>query len=469
MNADDKTLSQRVRLFTWMLPLTLGLSTVLYQIVAARWALSDSSYFVSIVFHTVAGPLLLFWILKLIGHWIEEHEQVARQCSIREERLASIVDTTVDAVFSADAQGKIEIWNRGAELLFGYTGPEIMGCPFSVLLGKGAAAEVETQWLFETIRQEGFLRKHETTCCDSGGHMIDVDLTAASLNSDRGETAGASFILRDITIRKRREEETRGLNTMLNQQAVERACELAEKVDKLAHANTELKQLDQTRSEFVSLVSHQVRAPLTNMAGALQRMQADCQIINPTCMRMFVIFEQQIARLDRLVKDVLNAARIEAGELSLCLEPISLVPVVRQVTQQVCVRTPTRSIHLADKLGLPLVYVDRDRVAEVLSNLLDNADKYSPPSQDVFVDIRADQSEVTVTVRDCGLGLSANFERLFDKFYRTDSGDSQAAYGYGLGLYVCRRLVEAQGGRIWAENHPNGGAVFSFAFPVWQG
>jgi signal transduction histidine kinase len=76
---------------------------------------------------------------------------------------------------------------------------------------------------------------------------------------------------------------------------------------------------------------------------------------------------------------------------------------------------------------------------------------------------------VTVSVRDAGPGIPAeDLERVFDKFYRTDGSDSQAAYGYGLGLFVCQHLMEAQGGRIWAENHPDGGAVFSFALPVWQ-
>ena len=103
-------------------------------------------------------------------------------------------------------------------------------------------------------------------------------------------------------------------------------------------------------------------------------------------------------------------------------------------------------------------------------NLLDNADKYSPLGEEVSLEVRAEQTEVTISVRDYGPGLPPeDIERVFDKFYRTDSSDSQVAYGYGLGLYVCRRLVEAQGGRIWAENHPDGGAVFSFSLPVWQG
>ena len=106
-------------------------------------------------------------------------------------------------------------------------------------------------------------------------------------------------------------------------------------------------------------------------------------------------------------------------------------------------------------------------MVEILVNLLDNADKYSPRGKEVVIDIRADQTEVVLSVRDFGSGLSpSDLERVFEKFHRADSSDSQPVYGYGLGLYICRRLAEAQGGRIWAENHPNGGAVFSFALPV---
>ncbi|MBF8286178.1 MAG: histidine kinase, partial [Anaerolineales bacterium] len=142
---------------------------------------------------------------------------------------------------------------------------------------------------------------------------------------------------------------------------------------------------------------------------------------------------------DRLVRDVLNTARIESGDLALHPEPISVLPVIQQVVEQTRPRTADRLIHLPTKPGLPLVLADRDRVAEVLTNLLDNADKYSPRGTDILIEVQADQTEVTLAVRDSG---------------------------YGLGLYVCRQLIEAQGGRIWAENAPGGGAVFSFTLPV---
>jgi signal transduction histidine kinase len=182
---------------------------------------------------------------------------------------------------------------------------------------------------------------------------------------------------------------------------------------------------------------------------------------------MFVILAQQLERLNRLVQDVLNTARIDARELVFHPEPMSLLPVVQQAVEQIRTRAANRHFQFSTKPGVPLVFADRDRVAEVLTNLLDNADKYSPMGTEVTIDVCADQTEVVLSVRDRGRGIPpTDLERVFDKFYRADNSDSQSAYGYGLGLYVCRQLVNGQGGRIWAENALDGGAVFSFTLPA---
>ncbi len=457
-------------LLRWALPIVLGFLTTFYEIGPGR-SIHDNNvtaYFdLDIAFYGLGIPLIAFATLTLINRWLNQKEQIEKQARATEQKLASIMTASADAIISTNQIGKIESWNRGAELLFGYSASEFRGKPLSALMGGGEAAEVELRWLAANVQQAEYIRGHETTCRDTRGREIAVELTATRLTNEQGLFLGMSVILRDVTERKYRDAEIRHLNASLNQQVTERTRQLAEKVDQLAEANVELKKLDQTRAEFVSVVSHQIRAPLTNMRGAVERMQHDCSAINNTCARMFVIQEQQIGRLERLVKDVLNAARIEAGDLLLQAEPISLLPVVQQVVEQTRVRTANRLFRILAKPGLPLVFADRDRVAEVLVNLLDNADKYSPPDKEVIIDMHADQTEVTLSVQDFGRGLGGQeVSRVFDKFYRADNSDSQSAYGYGLGLYVCRQLVVAQGGRIWAENGLEGGAVFSFALPV---
>jgi PAS domain S-box-containing protein len=481
MDRTHVALRERITLLSWTLPLAFFILVVLYQLIPARWihdTYGDPVHFaVEILFYGTVGPLLTFWVLRLIGRWLDEKEQAELQARASERRLAAITNASADAILSIDASGQIESWNRGAEFLFGYAAEEVQGQPFARLFGSDEAAELESRWLAETVRQNGFVRGYEASCLGSDGRPIIVELTATHLDGNGRGThskgaplSGISLILRDITLRKQREEEIRRLNASLNQQVAERTRELAEKVEELAEANAALQNVDQTRSEFMSVVSHQLRAPLTNMRGAVERMRADCQNVNPTCIRMFGIVAHQTGRLERLVQDVLNAARIEAGDLVFDPEPMSMLPTVQQVVDQMHARTTGRSIRVPVKPGLPLAFADRDRVAEVLANLLDNADKYSPADRPIVVDVAADQTEVTVSVRDYGSGIATEeLDRVFGKFYRTDGSDSQAAYGYGLGLYVCRRLVEEQDGRIWAENHPQGGTVFAFALPIWQG
>lgn len=471
MNRSYPTLRQRVALLRWALPLVFVLMAVAYQLGLARWVhdhyTESTHYGIEILFYGTVGPLLAFWVLTLVGRWLDEKENAEKLARAAEQRLAAITTASADAILSLDKARRIESWNRGAELLFGYTADQVLGLPLSDLLGGGEAVKVEYNWLTDVVQKAGFIRGHETTCRDAAGVEIDVELTATQLTDDAGDSTGMSVILRDITSRKRRDEEIRRLNASLNEQVAERTHELAEKVEELGRANADLQKLDKMRSEFVSLVTHQIRAPLTNLSGAAERMQNDCGGMTRTCSRMFNVLEGQITRLDRLVQDVLNADRLQAGELVLHTEPVSVLPLVGQVVEQLRSRTTSRRFLLPNKPGLPLVWADRDRLSEVLANLLDNADKYSQLGREITIDVRANETDLTLSVRDHGPGIPEHeVERIFDKFYRTDNSDSQVAYGYGLGLYICRMLVEAHKGHIWVENAPEGGAIFSFTLPL---
>jgi len=473
MTLANITFRQRIALLRWVFPLFLVFSVVVYQLVVASWIHDqygeNTHYIAEILFYATLGPLLTYWIMTNINHWIDQKEQAESMAHASEERLATITNASADAILSFDQAGIIESWNRGAELVLGYQPEEIIGQQFSILMEGQQNAEIELNWLENEVQNEGYVRGHETICRDIERRSVNVELTATRLNDNQGNLVGMSVILRDITNRKQREQEITRLNENLNFQVAERTRELNEKLNELALANKELQKLDRMRSEFVSLVSHQLRAPLTNMSGAVQRIRDGCDVIKPRCIQLLSILDQQNAHLNRMVQDILDAARIEAGELTIQSEPISIFPLVQQVIEQIHARALKRTIHMQDKPGLPLVYADRDRIAEVITNLLDNADKYSPPQGDIFVEVGANQSEVTLSIRDTGPSVSdEDLERIFDKFYRTDSSDSQTAYGYGLGLYLCRQLVEAQGGHIWAESYLDGGLMISFSLPVWQ-
>ena len=471
VNGVNLALHQRVFILRWALPVVLGLLAVLYEIGPGRWIHDDYSvvvYFdLDVAFYGLVVPLLTFAVLSLLKRWLDRKEQAEKQAGVSERRLTSIITASADAIIGLDSSGSIESWNRGAELLFDCPASKALGHSLADLVGGSEAAKIEFHWLTEIVLETGFVRGHETTFRSAQGRDLTVEITATHLTNESGQPFGMSMIVRDVTERKYRDEEIRRLNVNLNEQVAERTRELADKVEQLARANADLQKLDRMRTEFVSVVSHQIRAPLTNMRGAVERMENDCFVVNTTCSRMFLIIDQQASRLDRLVKDVLSAAHIEAGELVLQAEPISILPAVQQAVEQIHARSTQRTFQILSKPGLPFVFADRDRVAEILANLLDNADKYSPPGSDVVIDISADQVEIRVAVRDHGRGLPASeLDRVFDKFYRADSSDSQTAYGYGLGLYVCQQLVKAHCGQIWAENAPDGGAVFSFTLPT---
>jgi PAS domain S-box-containing protein len=463
-------LERRIFALRWAVPLALAAVATLVQLGPARFVhdrFGDGAHYLAeIVFYGTTGPLLAYWTLTRVEGWAREKRLAEHRAESSQRRLAFITSASADAILGLDASGAIESWNRGAELTLGYPAESMVGKPLTALFGDTEAAAIEQRWLTETVRREGFVTGHETTCRRADGRSVSVELTATNLPGDLA-SSGMSLILRDVTERRRREDEIRRLNASLKDQVAERTRELAEKVDALKRANDELQQLDRLRSEFVALVSHQIRAPLTNMRGAIEELQRFSETLNGTSRRMLVVLNEQVERLDRLVRDVLNAARIESGQLTLHTEPVSLLPIAATAVDQFRARNSGRRFVVPLKPGLPPVLADRDRVADVLGNLLDNADKYSPPETSVVLRLQADQQWVTLSVDDDGPGVpAADLERIFEKHYRVDSSDSQSAYGYGLGLYVCRRLVEAQGGRIWAENLPRGGARFSFTLPV---
>ena len=475
MNVMDQYFHQRkIDTLRWVIPGMMVIAFMFYQLALARWVLNEfglsARLLLEVLLYGVVGPLLAFVALTLISRWQSEKELKVKMALEHNDRLAAIIQASADAILGVNKAGKIFSWNRGAENLFGYSANEVIGKPLALLFGNSDSGIMEAKLLLEQASRKDFVGGHETISKDIDNRSFAVDLTITRIRLDDQSELGYSIILRDITSRKQSEAQIRLLNDRLNRQAKERTVQLAEKIKELAAANHDLLTLDQVRSEFVSLASHQIRAPLTNLRGAVERMQNDCQVINPTCARMFVVMEQQAVRLERLVKDVLNAAKIEAGELTVELEPTSITPVVNQTIKQISARLTNRSIRLAEKPGIPMVYVDRDCITEVLINLLDNADKYSSDDKAIDLSIAADQSAVTISVRDHGKGLpEKDLDRIFEKYYRVDNTDSQTAYGYGLGLYVCQRLIEAQNGRIWAENHPEGGAIFSFSVPTWQG
>jgi signal transduction histidine kinase len=270
-----------------------------------------------------------------------------------------------------------------------------------------------------------------------------------------------------VVQKEQAEAEVHRLNSELQQRVEERTRELRAKAEALAAANERLQELDRLKSEFVSLVSHELRAPLTNVRSAVELMEGGCPALNETCTDMFTIVTDQIGRLGRLVDDVLNVSRIEAGGLSLIYAAVDIVQIAERAVNDIATRQSGHVFRLQDGAIRPHVWADADRLYQVVANLVDNAAKYSPPHGAVVLEVHTEGQEAVISVSDSGPGIPPEErEQIFEKFFRLDSGDAKETYGYGLGLYLCRRLVEAMNGRIWVESEPGQGATFRFTLPL---
>lgn len=243
--------------------------------------------------------------------------------------------------------------------------------------------------------------------------------------------------------------------------------ELRAKNEELVSANAELKQLDEMKSEFVDLVSHELRAPLTNINASvellLERHPADSE------REKLEIIGEEASRLTRLVQGVLDISRIEAGLLQLIAAPTDTEELLRSAVRNVGAAHDGREWNVTVADGTPGVLADCDRADQVLCNLLENAAKYSPQDTPVYVAARPlpEDGAVLLSVTDQGAGIPEDeLERVFERFHRVERGDARETYGHGLGLHIARRIVELHGGRIWVESTLGDGATFWFTLPA---
>lgn len=270
------------------------------------------------------------------------------------------------------------------------------------------------------------------------------------------------------------EEQIRQLNRELEEKVAARTGSLREAHSRLEDTNRrlrravrELRELDRLKSEFVSMVSHELRAPLTNINASVELLLQREEPGDSSDREMLLIIGEQSARLTRLVQGVLSVSRIEAGVPLLNAGALELEPLLTRAVKSVEISTDRHHFRVEVAPDLPPVSADPDRILEVLLNLLDNAVKYSPNGGVIRLSARAMEGLAQIEVRDPGRGIPRREQqRIFKKFYRVDRGDSRETYGYGLGLYIVRRLVEAHGGRVWVHSAPGRGSTFGFSLPV---
>jgi PAS domain S-box-containing protein len=346
--------------------------------------------------------------------------------------LASIVQASEDSIISKTLDGVITSWNSAAERLFGYTGAEAIGSNIEIIIPPERMSE-EREIIARLRRGEG-IAHFETVRRTKSGRFIDVSITVSPVRDSSGRVIGASKIARDVSERKR--------------------------------AETEREEASRRKDEFIAILAHELRNPLAPIRNAAHFLHA---FENKDMQPAVRIIERQVAQMARLIDDLLDVSRISRGVLELRRERIEVSEIV-DAAVEVC-RDEMRSRNHALTIRLPDEHVDldadRERLVQVLSNLLANAAKYTPPHGRIDLEVEAHGETLVITVRDDGIGIPpGKLMEIFELFTRVEQSlDKQG--GLGIGLTLAQQIAGLHDGTIEARSEGLGfGSEFIVRLPI---
>jgi PAS domain S-box-containing protein len=347
-------------------------------------------------------------------------------------QLSSILNFSGDGIITVDSALRITGFNQAMETMTTWHRHEVMGRFYYDVLRpcdpQGKALDLERDPLLHAISSGRTVLNRELILLTRDGQRVNVSVTAAAIRAPQGQPISGVLNVRDITRTREAEE---------------------------------------LRTTFVSVVSHELQTPIAIIKGYASTLAREDAHWDPATLRERLhAIEEEADRLNHLVGNVLYASRIQAGGLTMERSELDLSEMTRSVVRRFHARSPDRKISVRFPAETPLVYADRGRIEEVLLNLLDNAVKYSPRGQDIRVRGQVTDDEVNIGVTDVGQGIPLREqERIFERFQQLDNSTSRRVAGAGLGLYICRAIVEAHGGRIWVHSELGVGSTFSFSLP----
>lgn len=244
------------------------------------------------------------------------------------------------------------------------------------------------------------------------------------------------------------------------------------KSERLERANQELAELNRMKSEFVSIVSHEIRSPLTTMKEFVSLILDEIPgKINKTQMEFLTIINENINRLTRLINNMLDIARIESGRMELNCQEINLNRVAEEIIKLFQTQAGEKDISIKNLLppDLPTVYADVDKISQILTNLIDNAIKFTKEAGTVTIEGKKVNNQVEISIIDTGIGIAKeDFPLIFDKFHRLELPTGQKVRGSGLGLSISKAIIEMHHGKIWVESELGKGSNFTFSLPEYE-
>lgn len=430
-----------------------------------------------IVFSEAGEPVFIEGVFRDVT----ERTRTAERLHVSELFYRSLFENTGAATVLFDNEGLIDKANTKFEKLAGLPREDIEGkYKWTDFVDK---EDLKRMWSYHQQRvQEGTNppTEYEFTFVSHDGRRRYVQVNVDVVNESEYRTAS----LVDITKQRETADELAELNSRLEGLVEERTADLERKASQLEEANESLRELDKIKSSLLSTVSHELRTPLTSLLGFTKlisksfksnfmplvgadpelRQRADLMMSN------LDIINNEGGRLSRLLNDFLDLTRIESGRMRWNDEPVSLLGIVKDAANASSgdfLGKPGVSLRVELPEGLPEVNVDRDRVQQVILNLLNNAVKHTREGE-VVLSANPKGKWVEVRVKDTGVGIpEEKLNKVFDTFYTLNVEDTIcSAEGTGLGLAICQQIVEHYGGQITAYSSPGQGCEFVFTLPV---
>ncbi len=368
-----------------------------------------------------------------------------RRTELARAHLAAIVESSDDAIISKTLQSVILSWNNGAERLFGYSADEAVGQPITMLIPPDRLGEEEH--ILERIVRGERIEHFETVRVCKDGRLIDISLTISPIRNAQGAIIGASKVARDISHRKSLEA---------------RNTELREREHR---ARQEAEAANRAKDEFLAMLGHELRSPLSPILTALQLMKLRG---GGGLEREREVIERQVGHLTRLVEDLLDVSRITRGKVAIKEEDVEIAEAVAKAIEMASPLLDERT-HVLDVEVPRKVWVRGDpvRLSQVFSNLITNAAKYTAPGGHITIRAVEEHGNVVIRIRDTGIGIAPDvLPKVFDLFVQERQDIDRPQGGLGLGLTIVRNLVERHGGTVSAHSDgPGAGSEFVVRLP----
>lgn len=357
-------------------------------------------------------------------------ELLRERKSVHEKFFSDIILNSVDAIIGINKEGKIFLWNKGAENLLGYKKEEILGKGFKHLIPQYLLEKGEYEFIIEEVKKRGFIRNYLTERITKTGEIVNVVLTRFSIFDDRGDFLGTVGILRDVTNEIKLEKELREKETLA------------------------------LIGEVVSSIAHNLSNPLNIISGNAEYLLLDRKEGDEGYEELKIITEET-KRITKSIRQILNFSR----PISLTLEEANINDIIQEIIAKIDFLSPQKKINLKLNLvsKIPIVKIDKALIRDVLLNLLNNAIYAIKDNGKITISTSIRKGEIIIKVSDNGCGIKPeNIPKIFKPFFTTKLHGA----GTGLGLSFAQRIVKMHNGTIEVESVPGKGSTFSVTLPI---